>query len=50
MLKEEGVIVMIPIYVNVIIEGKRKWVRVGYYCPRCHSFEDNTFKPHRRAW
>lgn len=51
-------VVMLPVYVNKVVEGegkpsgksmKRRWVRVGMWCPRCHSFEEGSFKPKRHA-
>lgn len=42
-------VILIPAYINTIIEGKRKWVRIGLYCPRCHKFEDAEFKPRKRT-
>jgi len=42
-------VVMIPAYINKEIEGKRKWMRIGLYCPACGYFEPSVFKPKRHA-
>jgi hypothetical protein len=43
------IVVMVPAYINKEIEGKRKWIRVGMYCPECGSFESKAFRANRHA-
>jgi hypothetical protein len=42
-------VVMLPAYINQVDSEKRSWVRIGYYCPVCGTFEVFAFKPKRHG-